>query len=495
MTYPLARVSSLRLSLPALALASIATLGCAASPVRVSTIRPEETSAPAGGVVEAIRAAAGTEPSDPPRNGGTWDPGYFEHLIPAHTLEIEGLRDRHLRRGVGVPLVGVRTPSAEEWMFPPEGVVRPITAVVVHDEDGAASIRLLDPTVHASVATSRGTAALAADFTAPYAFLLARTRLAGDAILTTLRAENAASHAAGVFLLEPYDPEKIPVLMIHGLVSSPLTWRELTNTLLGDPTLRARFQIWHAVYPTGLPYLHAAADFRDRLRALRRHLDPERDDRASQQTVVVAHSKGGLLAHTLVSDSGERLWNAAFSVPPEALEASDEDRQAMRRVLRFERDPTVTRVVFLASPHRGSELSESPLARAAASFIALPGDAADAFERVLEGNEAVLSPEFGSRRETGLPSGPRALSNRDPLIRALADLPIEVPFHTILGQPGDEPTDGVVSHESSRLPGAASERVVPGAGHDVHHSEAAIREVLRILREHAAGVERPRREE
>ena len=38
--------------------------------------------------------------------------------------------------------------------------------------------------------------------------------------------------------------------------------------------------------------------------------------------VLVGHSMGGVVARLLCVDSGEALWNAAFLVPPESLDAS-----------------------------------------------------------------------------------------------------------------------------------------------------------------------------
>ena len=202
---------------------------------------------------------------------------------------------------------------------------------------------------------------------------------------------------------------------------------------------------------------------------------------------MVAHSKGGLLAKTLVSDTGSRLWKAAFTVPPEEIEASPADRVEMERFLFFERDPAVRRVIFIATPHRGSRLADNKLARLLGSWVVLPGRKKGPFERVLATNGDHLTPGFRMRRETGLPSGPRALSHQDPLIRSLAGLPVApaVPFHTIVGE--DEPgssSDGVVDHASSHQAGAASELVVRD-GHGVHQSEEAIGEVLRILRGHS----------
>ncbi len=470
--------------LPVLALA----VACAATPVRVD-VAPEDD-APRVGALGSIASARRPDEAAAYRDGA-WDPAYFDTLLPAASLEIEGLRERHRRSGVGVPLVGLReTDPTREPHYPPEGITRPVTAVALPDATGVSAVRLLDPTRHAQVETAEGVQPLAADFTAPYALLLSRTRLERTKVLGALRPAEV-DERAGLVLLEPYDPDKIPLLMIHGLVSSPLTWRELTNAVLGDDEIRTRYQVWHAVYPTGIPYLHAAADLRDRLRALRSDLDPDGGDFASDHLVVVAHSKGGLLAKTLVANSGSRLWDAAFTVPPSRLDASPEDRAEMERFLFFERDPTVRRVVFVATPHRGSRLADNPVASLLASAITLPFRSKDPFDRVVSENSELLTPGFRGRNLAGLPTGPRALSDQDPLIGPLADLPIDpaVPFHTIVGEaePGSS-SDGIVEHASSHQQGATSVLVVAD-DHGVHQSEEAVAEVLRILRAHLEATE------
>jgi hypothetical protein len=37
---------------------------------------------------------------------------------------------------------------------------------------------------------------------------------------------------------EPFDPHKIPLIPVHVLLSSPVTWINLQNDLMGDPELR-----------------------------------------------------------------------------------------------------------------------------------------------------------------------------------------------------------------------------------------------------------------
>ena len=61
-----------------------------------------------------------------------------------------------------------------------------------------------------------------------------------------------------VYLLDRYDPNKTPLLMVHGLRCLwPLP--PLVNALRSDPELRAQFQIWQFYYPSGTPVLANAA--------------------------------------------------------------------------------------------------------------------------------------------------------------------------------------------------------------------------------------------
>src|SRR5262249_17473114 len=93
---------------------------------------------------------------------------------------------------------------------------------------------------------------LETDLTTPQAYCLANTDLTEVGVLGFLRAEKV-ERKAGIYLFEPYQPGKIPVLMIHGLLSSPLTWMPLFNDLRADPVLREHFQFWFYLYPTGNP--------------------------------------------------------------------------------------------------------------------------------------------------------------------------------------------------------------------------------------------------
>jgi hypothetical protein len=82
-------------------------------------------------------------------------------------------------------------------------------------------------------------------------------------------------------------------------------------------------------------------------------------------------------------------------------------------------------------------------------------------------------------------SAVRTLSPRNPALIALAGLPIEAPYHNVIGQhyrgPKEEGSDGVVPYWSSHLDGAQSE-VIVRSGHAVLTNRDAVRETIRILR-------------
>ena len=77
------------------------------------------------------------------------------------------------------------------------------------------------------------------------------------------------------------------------------------------------------------------------------------------------------------------------------------------------------------------------------------------------------------------------LSRRDPVLQTLAALPIEVPFHSIIGQrhpgPLETSSDGAVTYASAHLNHATSE-VIVRSNHDVADKAQAQAEVARILR-------------
>jgi pimeloyl-ACP methyl ester carboxylesterase len=68
--------------------------------------------------------------------------------------------------------------------------------------------------------------------------------------------------AAKVVMAAPYRPNRIPIILIHGLAGSPVAWVPMINGLNASPEIREKYQIWLFRYPSGLPYTLSAALFR-----------------------------------------------------------------------------------------------------------------------------------------------------------------------------------------------------------------------------------------
>ena len=433
------------------------------------------------------------------RSGPAVDPSRFDRLMPADELRVRGPRNHYRRDGLGAALVAVRENRGEESLDrfrPPEGIIRPLTAVLIpspvdprhRQAPRGATLAFYDPLTLELLPAGPYLVPLAGDFTTPYAYLTGTAnlgRLAGSGLW---RAEKTLWHQ-GIFMLEPYDPTKIPVLMVHGLRSSPLTWLELTNDLYGEADLRRRYQVWHYMYSTGFPFLYSAAELRRRLDELCHVLDPEDDDEVLDSMVVVGHSMGGLLSRTLVSDSEQRLWDLVVRVPPDELIGLPEGEGGLWHGLLFEADPRVDRVIFAAVPHRGSSLADSFFGRLGAQLVEIPEEAQRRVQALRELNPGSMTELGDELMAKGMPSSIEVLAEDNPVLLAVADLPFRngVRVHTILGDrrriDGAEGSDGLVSWASGHLDGVESELVV-SSGHDVHTHPAAIGEIKRILRLH-----------
>ena len=182
---------------------------------------------------------------------------------------------------------------------------------------------------------------MAADLTTPTAYHFARGRLSFYERLSLFTPERLVREA-GLHMLHPYERGKIPVVMIHGLGSSPMAWGRVVNELRGDPALRARYQFWIYMYPTGNPFMLSAAELRRSLVEARAPVNPDRTDPAYDRMVLVGHSMGGLLSKLVIAESGDALWRLNSHQPFDRLVANaPEDRDLLGRVFFFRPLPFV----------------------------------------------------------------------------------------------------------------------------------------------------------
>ena len=97
---------------------------------------------------------------------------------------------------------------------------------------------------------------IARDLTAPLAYAASQEN--DDWVVNFLRPGHDDT-LDGLHMREPFQPGKIPVVLIHGLASDPLTWLQLENDLRAQPAIFNRYQFWYFRYDTGDPFLGSAA--------------------------------------------------------------------------------------------------------------------------------------------------------------------------------------------------------------------------------------------
>jgi pimeloyl-ACP methyl ester carboxylesterase len=444
-------------------------------------------------------------------HGFAWQPGEFGKLLVAGDFEPEGLDRRYGNRGLGVALIACRAVPDQTGMhaevpprslYPPE-ICFPATAFLeftgsladLHTERSA-RLDLYNPLVTETVDVGGQRIPLESDLTTPLAYFLSHGHLDNLGLTGFLHADQLADRA-GLYLVEPYQAGKIPVVFVHGFMSSPATWAPLYNDLLADAEMRKKYQFWFYLYPTGTPYLVAAADLRERLGQVRNRLDSAHKDPALDDMVVMGHSMGGLVAKLQAVDSGDKFWRLVSNQPFESLRMKPQTRAEIQRIFFFERQPSVQRVVFLGTPHHGTNISTSPVALLGSQLVQLPKSLKDAAEDVAQQNpqvEFTLSP-------SRLPTSLEQLAPGAPALQLLAAWPKPAPvhFHSIIGVappaatigerllggvPSDEQSDGVVSYSSAHIADADSEVIVPAEHDRVQSHPQTVREVRRILAEH-----------
>jgi pimeloyl-ACP methyl ester carboxylesterase len=413
-----------------------------------------------------------------PGGPGIFAPCYFDRLEPAEHYDVRGL-NHHREAGIGVPMIGFREnrgrEPVEKW-YPPEGITRVVTAVAVPGPAGRVEIRLMDRMHTGTVLIAGKRQPLAADFTVPFTRLLEKTGpLLAAGFTSTVRAK--ADREAGFVLMESYDPDRTPLILIHGLFSTPLAWAELTNDLWSEPEVRQRYQIWHYLYPTNPPALYSARVMRGKLDELRGFLDPGGNDPAMRRSVVIGHSMGGLLAKSLAVEPRDAFWDAVFTRPFDSLDLTPAQRRTLGEAFFWKPRGNVDRVVFCSVPFRGSRIASSWIGKLGSAIIAPSSEFQDFFREIERKNPGVIQPDY-AELTWGKVTSVKTLSPGQRSMKIFDQLPLVggTAAHVITGS-----MDHVVQRSSATLSGAESILEVP-AGHGSFHHPKAVAEIIRILK-------------
>ena len=410
-----------------------------------------------------------------------WNPALYE-FTPADEFDVGGkyVSERITRAGIGAPIVAVEREESKNarGKAAPSRIFRTVSAIAQF-QGRRCVLEFYDPLDQETASFYGHTVPLAADFTVPLAVMLQETDPRKHELSRVLNPEKY-SHTARIERLQPFSPNKTVVLVIHGLKDSQATWTPMINKLQGDPEIRKHYQFWFYSYPSGYPFPYSAAILREELDEVEKqfaHLKP---------MVVIGHSMGGCISRLLLTDSGNQLWMKIFGRPPDEVPLSPKTREYFREELFFRHRPEIGRVIFIASPLRGSNMATGWIGKLATLIINEATVSSQANEEMLQATnmrEDELKPK---RRANSVDS----LSPKSRFLHAMNTIPMTagVPYHTIIGDRGrgDSPnsSDGVVPYWSSHMNGAKSESIVP-SDHAAHQNSQAIQDVSRILKRYA----------
>lgn len=418
--------------------------------------------------------------------------GRGEQLLLADQFRVRGLSVRNRDAGIGAPLIVLwpDDPALSLRRASSATVVLRLGGSLADLEAGGseAVLEVYSPLEHTHVAIGQTQVPLEADLTTFRAYALNQSSVWRLGKLDFLA---PARHVASRLILhQPYEPGRIPVVFVHGTFSSPVTWAEMANSLIADPVLRRRYQMWTFIYGSGNPLVQSIEDLRTALEDEVQRRDPQGTNSALRQMVVIGHSQGGLLTKATVVKTGDQLWGAITTNRFEDVKFSDAERAQFRRWFFLEPLPFVRRVVLIATPHRGSYLSSALARRVARRLVSVPRALVSQGKQLMTlATGSGIREFFHSRAVTSLDG----MSPKNPGLLVMADIPVvpSVKAHSIIpvlgrGDPADGGRDGVVTYQSAHVDYAQSEFIVRSKHSCLKHP-ATIQEVRRILHVHLAG--------
>jgi pimeloyl-ACP methyl ester carboxylesterase len=457
-------------------------------------------SPPNGGPVQLVsatyRVPFGTVELSVDQRQFRWAGRPLVSFEPSATLEVRGLQNIYSNSGLGAPLAAIADagPPVRQGLEIAPRLRVPTNALLLFNDPRR---QVAQPVIHArleihTIFDARDTRIDGETIPLEYNQTAARSLSMAEAtpwsseitgFLNGNLFKNAPTH---LIALQPHERGHMPVILIHGTASSPFRWSDMVNDLLEDPAIRDHFEFWLFSYATGNPIPYSALLLRRSIQDAVAQLGGVKADPALGRITLIGHSQGGLLAKMLVIDPGDRLWSGISHAPLDSVKMSQASRALVREMLFPTALPEVQRVIFIATPHRGSFVAAFSLARLAARLVTIPLSITTATADILSGNSSNL---FLDPRHARFGSV-YGMSPNSPFIQSLARIPV-VPWvhvHSIIpvrsaSGPVEQGNDGVVTYRSAHLANAESELIVRGSGHSTQSNPATIAEVRRVLLE------------
>ena len=438
----------------------------------------------------------------------------LEKFMSSYNMNFSGLRAINRRDGFGSDFVAV-FPASEStshdnkyilnplsYQYPKEGnpnihKARYLAATIIaQPKKSNASvddvlnspdfeIKVYDPYRIDKVNIAGQSYSLAANFSAPYGLWLAENNLGAAAYLTLIDRDQRLT-MPHLYMLEPYNPNKRIIVLVHGLASSPEAWIGVTNDIMGDPILREHYQVWQVFYSTNMPILESRFQIYALLKQAFGGINS--NDAAAKDAVLVGHSMGGIISRLLVSDAD--ISKSALSMMSNRQQVRLRKHPVIAERLKMKPIENFDRAIFLAAPHSGTDYADRWFTLAARKIIRLPATFLTSLADTLTSDDADLKDFVKTITNGVIQNGPSDLSKKSKFMELTATIQPkkDLVFHSIIGNmtKSDDPniiTDGIVPYKSAHLEHAVSEKILHG-GHSIQETPEAVLELRRILRQH-----------
>ncbi len=305
----------------------------------------------------------------------------------AEDQPLHGLRQRHERPGIGVPVIAwvrrVERPGSADLERYTAALTRTAIISVAPEFDRrvrAVRLELFSPLERTDIDMAGVLLPLAADFSAAVAQTITRERQPA-ATAYGVRDVARRSGGDGFVALTPFAPHLTPLIVMEGVGLSPVRVAQVANAIAGDVELRRRYQVWLYCYPMVVPLFVAARQLRADLERFHARFAAAAG-RPVEDAAVLGYGPGAILARTLLIATGSRLWDRVFVTPLHKVDLNSTDRQLLESLFFWEASPHVGRVIVTSAPENADALTSGVGLRAARLLQRQPGAFRSAIERI-----------------------------------------------------------------------------------------------------------------
>jgi pimeloyl-ACP methyl ester carboxylesterase len=414
----------------------------------------------------------------------------FDKFISTDQLAVLGLSRRNREAGLGAPIIGVEKKKKDAPLyrtFPGTLFMRVNCRLQDLGENTCTGqLEMYSTFDRTEIGVGGKKIPLESDLTAQLAYSIDQPYIQNLGFNEFLHGTGYVK--SGIYPMQPYELDKIPLVFVHGTFSSPVTWVEMINTLRADSRIAEKYQIWNFFYDSGKRIGLSGRELGNALTKIVNQLDPEGNNVNLQNMVVIGHSQGGLLTKMIATDSGDAFIVMATGKSLEELNPSEEEMARIEQEAMLKPLPFVSRVVFISTPHRGSFLSKNWVRTLVLKIVSLPKDVIQSTVSLVDTISSLGVAEDETQNYVNLTSLD-AMSPESPVSKIMANLPLAkgITGHSIIAIDGNETPpegdDGVVKYTSAHIDYVESEFLVR-SGHSSQGNPLVIEEVRRILLEH-----------